>query len=170
VTIPEYLKMIEYKTSVLVGAAMKMGAIIAKTSEEDADRIYDFGRNLGLAFQLQDDYLDAYGDPKIFGKQVGGDIIENKKTYLYLTALQNSSDENREKLLELFSDKSVDDVEEKVNTVKAIFNESNVPEAIKAVIADYTQKAFQILETLNVGDKEKFALKAFGEYLMNRTT
>jgi geranylgeranyl diphosphate synthase type II len=170
VTIPEYLKMIEYKTSVLVGAAMKMGAIIAQTSEEDADRIYDFGRNLGLAFQLQDDYLDAYGDPEIFGKQVGGDIIENKKTYLYLTALENSSEQNREKLLELFSNTSVEDATEKVNTVKTIFNESNVPVAIKAIIADYTQKAFQILENLNVGDKEKLALKAFGEYLMNRTT
>ncbi|MNE23419.1 (2E,6E)-farnesyl diphosphate synthase [compost metagenome] len=93
VTIPQYLKMIEYKTAVLVAAAMKMGAIVAKTSEKEADLIYDFGLNLGLAFQLQDDYLDAFGDPETFGKQVGGDIIENKKTYLYLKALEFSSDE-----------------------------------------------------------------------------
>ena len=90
VTIPEYLKMIEYKTAVLVGAAMKMGAIVANASEEDQNNIYEFGRNLGIAFQLQDDYLDAFGDPKTFGKQVGGDIIENKKTYLYLKALEFS--------------------------------------------------------------------------------
>ena len=79
--------MIEYKTAVLVGAAMKMGAIVAGTSEENANLIYDFGLNLGIAFQLQDDYLDAFGDPLTFGKQVGGDIIENKKTYLYLKAV-----------------------------------------------------------------------------------
>ena len=82
VTIPEYLKMIEYKTAVLVGAAMKMGAIVANASKSDQEDIYSFGRLLGIAFQLQDDYLDAFGDPKTFGKQVGGDIIENKKTYL----------------------------------------------------------------------------------------
>jgi geranylgeranyl diphosphate synthase type II len=82
VTIPEYLKMIEFKTAVLVAAALKMGAIVANTTADNAEAIYDFGLNLGLAFQLQDDYLDAFGDPETFGKQVGGDIIENKKTYL----------------------------------------------------------------------------------------
>ena len=86
VTIPEYLKMIEYKTAVLVGAAMKMGAIVAKTSDENANLIYDFGLNLGIAFQLQDDYLDAFGDPETFGKQVGGDIIENKCTSCCLSS------------------------------------------------------------------------------------
>ncbi|MEM6720961.1 MAG: polyprenyl synthetase family protein [Bacteroidota bacterium] len=168
VTIPEYLKMIEYKTAVLVGAAMKMGAIIAETSKQDAQGIYDFGRYLGLAFQLQDDYLDAYGNPETFGKQVGGDIIENKKTYLYLKALENSAEEDKNKLLELFSGKPKN-AEEKVATVKAIFNKANVPETMKAAISDYTQKAFGILQTLNVGEAEKQQLKAFGEYLMNRT-
>ena len=90
-TIPEYLKMIEYKTAVLVGAAMKMGAIVANASESCQDSIYEFGKNLGIAFQLQDDYLDAFGNPETFGKQVGGDIIENKKTYLYLKGLEFSS-------------------------------------------------------------------------------
>ena len=88
VSIAEYLKMIEYKTAVLVAAAMKMGAIIAGASDEDQNRCYEFGKNLGIAFQLQDDYLDAFGNPETFGKQVGGDIIENKKTYLYLKALE----------------------------------------------------------------------------------
>jgi len=168
VTIPEYLKMIEYKTAVLVGAAMKMGALVAKASEKEAQDIYDFGRYLGLAFQLQDDYLDAYGDPKTFGKQVGGDIIENKKTYLYLKALENSSQEDKEKLLHLFSIQSEDSTE-KVKAVKEIFNKSKAPEAIKKAIEDHTSKAFQLLETLNIGTKEKQLLKAFGEQLMNRT-
>ena len=91
VTIPEYLIMIQNKTAVLVAAAMKMGAIIADKPEDVQDLIYDFGKNLGIAFQLQDDYLDAFGDPETFGKQVGGDIIENKKTYLYLKALEMGS-------------------------------------------------------------------------------
>ncbi|EDP97136.1 polyprenyl synthetase family protein [Kordia algicida OT-1] len=168
VTIPEYLKMIEYKTAVLVGAAMKMGALVAEASEKDAQGIYDFGRYLGLAFQLQDDYLDAYGDPETFGKQVGGDIIENKKTYLYLKALQNASDANKEKLTQLFSVQP-DDTTEKVQAVMEIFNESNAPEAIKTAIEDYTSKAFQLLQTLNIGAKEKQLLQTFGEQLMNRT-
>ena len=103
VSIPEYLKMIEYKTAVLVAAAMKMGAIVAEASVENADLIYGFGLNLGLAFQLQDDYLDAFGDPKTFGKQVGGDIIENKKTYLYLKAIEFSDDAAKQNLIEIFS-------------------------------------------------------------------
>lgn len=168
VTIPEYLKMIEYKTAVLVGAAMKMGAIIAETSEKDAKTIYDFGRFLGIAFQLQDDYLDAYGNPETFGKQVGGDIIENKKTYLYLKALENSSQKDKEKLMQLFSEKSANPTE-KVATVKAIFDKANISETMKSAISNYTQKAFKLLETLQVGDEEKQQLKAFGEYLMNRT-
>jgi len=168
VTIPEYLKMIEYKTAVLVGAAMKMGALVAKASEKDAQGIYDFGRYLGLAFQLQDDYLDAYGDPETFGKQVGGDIIENKKTYLYLKALENSSEVNKEKLIQLFSEQP-EDATDKVILVKEIFNESNAPEAIKSAIEAYTSKAFQLLQTLNIGAKEKQLLQVFGEQLMNRT-
>ena len=95
--------MIEYKTAVLVGAAMKMGAIIVNASEADQNRCYEFGRNLGIAFQLQDDYLDAFGNPETFGKQVGGDIIENKKTYLYLKALEFSSEEDQQQLKQLFS-------------------------------------------------------------------
>ncbi|WP_430410695.1 polyprenyl synthetase family protein [Kordia sp.] len=168
VTIPEYLKMIEYKTAVLVGAAMKMGAIVAGVSEKDANAIYDFGRNLGLAFQLQDDYLDAYGDPETFGKQVGGDIIENKKTYLYLKALANSTQENQQSLQHLFSIQP-EDATEKVEAVMKIFNESKAPEAIKEAIEVYTEKAFQVLETLHIEPKQKQVLKAFGEQLMNRT-
>src|SRR6187402_1620075 len=116
VTIPEYLKMIQYKTAVLVAAAMKMGAIIAKTSEQEANLIYDFGLHLGLAFQLQDDYLDAFGDPETFGKQVGGDIIENKKTYLYLKAMEFAKAVEKAQLLHLFSIQPSDNTD-KINSV-----------------------------------------------------
>lgn len=168
VMIAEYLKMIEYKTAVLVGAAMKMGAIVANAAQKDAEAIYDFGRNLGIAFQLQDDYLDAYGNPETFGKQVGGDIIENKKTYLYLKALENSSEEDQESLQHLFSIQP-EDATEKVQAVLKIFNESKAPEAIKEAIKTYTKRAFDVLNLLNIDEKGKQLLKDFGTQLMNRT-
>jgi geranylgeranyl diphosphate synthase type II len=167
VTIPEYLKMIEYKTAVLVAAAMKMGAIIAKTSEENANLIYDFGLNLGLAFQLQDDYLDAFGDPKTFGKQVGGDIIENKKTYLYLKAIEFSSKEQSEELMNLFS-VQLDDNLDKIEAVKEIFNSTGASLATQKSIKYFTLKAFETLDKINISEDKKAMLKAFGENLMSR--
>jgi geranylgeranyl diphosphate synthase type II len=168
VTIPEYLKMIEYKTAVLVGAAMKMGAIVANASMEDQNNIYDFGINLGTAFQLQDDYLDAFGNPKTFGKQVGGDIIENKKTYLFLKALEFSNETDKEALSQLFSS-NPEDVSTKIQTAKQYFEASGSAEATKKAIENYTNKAFSILESLNISEEKKQLLKAFGESLMNRT-
>ncbi|MBF4492220.1 polyprenyl synthetase family protein [Flavobacterium sp. MR2016-29] len=167
VTIPEYLKMIEYKTAVLVAAAMKMGAIVAKTSEKEADLIYDFGLNLGLAFQLQDDYLDAFGDPKTFGKQVGGDIIENKKTYLYLKAIEFSSDEKATELKQLFG-LQLDDNSEKIETAKAIFNDSGASKATQEAIEKYTFKAFETLQKMEINAEKKNVLRTFGENLMGR--
>ena len=167
VTIPEYLKMIEYKTAVLVGAAMKMGAIIAKASEKDQDSIYEFGRLLGIAFQLQDDYLDAFGDPITFGKQVGGDIIENKKTYLYLKAIEFLNPSESNQLQQLFT-VSLEDNIEKIETVKQFFNVSGSAEATKKEIENYTNKAFEVLETLSVSEEKKAVLKQFGNQLMTR--
>lgn len=167
VTIPEYLKMIEYKTAVLVAAAMKMGAIVAKTSEKEADLIYDFGLNLGLAFQLQDDYLDAFGDPETFGKQVGGDIIENKKTYLYLKAIEFSSKEKATELQQLFGLQLEDNLQ-KIETVKAIFNESGASKATQEAIEMYTFKAFETLEKMDLNTEKKSILRTFGENLMGR--
>jgi geranylgeranyl diphosphate synthase type II len=167
VTIPEYLKMIEYKTAVLVAAAMKMGAIIAETSVVNADLIYEFGLNLGLAFQLQDDYLDAFGDPKTFGKQVGGDIIENKKTYLYLKAIGLSNRDQASKLMEVFSSR-VDYNIDKINWVKAVFNNSGASKATQQAIEDYTLKAFVTLEKMNIEEDKKAILRTFGENLMSR--
>ncbi|KIA84803.1 polyprenyl synthetase family protein [Flavobacterium sp. AED] len=167
VTIPEYLKMIEYKTAVLVAAAMKMGAIIAKASKENANLIYDFGLNLGLAFQLQDDYLDAFGDPETFGKQVGGDIIENKKTYLYLKAVAFSEKEQQQQLMDLFSVQPEDN-SDKIKAVKEIFNNSGASKATQDAIQDFTFKAFQTLDKMNISADKKAMLRAFGENLMGR--
>jgi geranylgeranyl diphosphate synthase type II len=167
VSIPEYLQMIEYKTAVLVAAAMKMGAIIAETSKETANLIYDFGLNLGLAFQLQDDYLDAFGDPKTFGKQVGGDIIENKKTYLYLKAIEFASEAEQAQLLQLFSIQP-EDTTEKINSAKAIFNSSGASKATQLAIQEYTLKAFETLDKIDLNKEKKAILKNFGENLMER--
>jgi len=167
VTIHEYLKMIQYKTAVLVGAAMKMGAIVAETSDENTNSIYEFGLNLGIAFQLQDDYLDAFGDPETFGKQVGGDIIENKKTYLYLKAIEFASAVEKEQLLHLFSIQPTDN-NDKIASVKEIFNQTGGSEATQVAIEEYTFKAFDTLEQMNISNDKKEMLRKFGENLMNR--
>ncbi len=167
VTVPEYLKMIEYKTAVLVGASMKMGAIVAEASEACQNGIYAFGKNLGIAFQLQDDYLDAFGDPETFGKQIGGDIIENKKTYLYLKALEYLNDNDRKQLEHLYSISPTDPTD-KIETVKQYFISSGSAEATKTKIQDYTQMAYEVLDDLKISDAHKVGLKAFGDMLMNR--
>ncbi|MGB6269939.1 MAG: polyprenyl synthetase family protein [Olleya sp.] len=168
VTIPEYLIMIEYKTAVLVGAAMKMGAIVANTTKENQNNIYEFGKNLGIAFQLQDDYLDAFGDPETFGKQVGGDIIENKKTYLYLKALEFLNGKEKHQLEQLFS-VSLEDNSDKIDTVKQFFVTSGSAKATQQAIKDYTNKAFEVLETLSISEEKKSVLKSFGNNLMTRS-
>ena len=167
VSIPEYLKMIEYKTAVLVGAAMKMGAIVANAAIEDQNRCYEFGKNLGIAFQLQDDYLDAFGNPETFGKQVGGDILENKKTYLFLKAIENGTPEVRAELIQLFQN-SVIRPENKVSKALDLFVRSESNHATKAAISSYTKAAFDILETINISSSNKQILKDFGTNLMTR--
>jgi len=167
VTIAEYLKMIEYKTAVLVAAALKMGGIIANAPEKEQNSIYEFGKNLGIAFQLQDDFLDAFGDPKTFGKQVGGDIIENKKTFLYLKALESSSSEQQKELRDLYSFQP-DEASEKIELVKSMFSESGAVNTIKSEIESYTKKAFEVLKQLEISSEKKDLLKEFGENLMRR--
>ena len=167
VSIAEYLTMITYKTSVLVAAAMQMGAIIANTKDEEAEAIYNFGLNLGIAFQLQDDYLDTFGDEAIFGKQIGGDITENKKTFLFLKALEISNTEDREQLLRLYN--SIDNNYKKVRDVTQIFEKNKIPEITVKEIEFYTNKAFIILEKLSISEEKKLVLKNFGLNLMNRT-
>jgi len=167
VSIPEYLKMIEFKTAVLVGAAMQMGAIVANASVEDQKRCYEFGKNLGIAFQLQDDYLDAFGNPETFGKQVGGDILENKKTYLFLKAIENGSSEIRNELTNLFQNSAIQP-KNKVSKTLELFVRSEANLATKDAISFYTKLAFDVLETINISSSNKQILKDFGTELMTR--
>ncbi|MEN8767719.1 MAG: polyprenyl synthetase family protein [Polaribacter sp.] len=168
VTIPEYINMIRLKTSVLVAAALQMGAIVAETSEANAQLMYDFGLNLGLAFQLQDDYLDTFGDPETFGKQIAGDIIENKKTFLFLKCMAIANEEDQQKLAFFFKQK-LEDNSIKITEVTRIFELYEIPALVKEQINDYTEKAFKTLEGMKIDAQSKQNLKNFGLWLMNRS-
>lgn len=152
VTIEEYLKMIRLKTSVLLANALQIGAYIAGADEQAQEALYQFGIAVGLAFQIQDDILDVWGDPKTFGKVVGGDISCNKKTFVYLTALhratQSSTTLHRVTQLQQWYSQLLQDNTEKIVAVKTIFEQLEVREACEMMVADYTQKALQILATL----------------------
>ena len=167
VSIAGYLKMITYKTAVLVAAAMKMGAIIANVNDEEAEAMYNFGLNLGIAFQLQDDYLDTFGDAALFGKQIGGDINENKKTFLFLKTLEICNVEDKDKLLSLYNSKDIN--QNKVSVVTLLFEKNQIPKITIKEIEFYTNKAFIILEKLSISEEKKLILKNFGLSLMNRT-
>ncbi|ALU26077.1 polyprenyl synthetase family protein [Myroides odoratimimus] len=167
VSIPEYIQMIKFKTAVLVGAALKMGAIVARSSQKNAEDIYDFGINLGVAFQLQDDYLDAFGDAATFGKQVGGDILENKKTFLYLKGVMNANESQREELVNYFSS-TEQNAEEKVTRVKELFIETGSASDSKNLIEEYTIKALAILDQMDIAEDKKQQLRTFSHELMDR--
>ncbi len=152
VTEEEYIEMIRLKTAVLLGCSLKSGAIIADASEKDADLLYNFGINLGLAFQLKDDLLDVYGDSKKFGKNIGGDIASNKKTFLLINALKAES--TREELQSWIRKENFVR-KEKVKAVTAIFNELKLKELSESRIEDYYEKAISCLEQLDVPEKKK---------------
>jgi len=167
VTISQYIKMIEYKTAVLIGASLQMGAIIAEASQSCQEKIYAFGKNLGIAFQLQDDYLDAFGNPLTFGKQVGGDIIANKKTFLYLTALQKSTHSEAQELSSLFATMPKDP-SDKITAVKEIFVSSGAAKATEDEILRYTNTSISLLQDIKISQQHKDTLKSFADFLMNR--
>ena len=149
VTLDDYLLMIRLKTSVLLANALQIGAYIAGADEQAQDALYQFGIAVGLAFQIQDDILDVWGDPQTFGKAVGGDISCNKKTFVYLTALQLATTLNHStQLLNHWYSQVLEDNTEKIAAVKAIFEQLGVREACEAVVAQYTQSALEILDTL----------------------
>ena len=150
----KYLNMVELKTAVLIGASMKMGAIVAKASDNEQENIYEFGKNLGIAFQIQDDFLDSFGDEKKFGKVIGGDIIENKKTLLYVKSMEIFTEKDKTKLTKLYSSKHLDE-SKKIEVVKELFLKYNIPSIIENEINYYTQLAFKKLDNLNISDHKK---------------
>ncbi len=167
VTIADYLKMIEYKTAVLLAASMKMGAIVGGGDTGTQQKVYDFGKYLGIAFQLQDDYLDAFGNPETFGKQIGGDIIENKKTYLYLKALNFGTSAQKAELRKLFNEQQSNQ-SNKIVTVKQLFTQTGAAQATQEAIKTYTQRAFDVLDELPFSQKDKEFLRHVGETLLRR--
>ena len=166
VTISAYLEMIRLKTAVLVGYSLKIGSWIGNATDQEAHLIYEFGVLLGMAFQIQDDYLDAFGDPKDFGKQVGGDIIENKKTILYHEVMKSGNTKEKEALIQWYD--TIEKTNQKVIAVKGIFKSSGASIATKKLVASYTEDAFKKLETLTISSQGKNLLIEFGQNLMNR--
>ena len=168
VTIPEYLEMIRLKTAVLLATALQMGATVAGAPADDIQRLYDFGINLGMSFQLQDDILDLYSDATVFGKRHGGDIADNKKTYLYLKALELASNQDRRRLEQLFTLRIDHDEEEKIEEVQGIYDHLHVKEAVEAVMLDYDRRAFETLDAVCLPEEKKKHLKVYAELLSGR--
>jgi geranylgeranyl diphosphate synthase type II len=166
VSIDQYIDMIRLKTAVLLGGSLKMGAIIAGANESDANHLYDFGVNLGVAFQLQDDILDVFGDADKFGKQVGGDILSNKKTFLLLTALNTAQGSTKDSLLQWI--KSSDQPQEKVIAVTEIYNSLNVRDVAEKKMNELYDVALSHLDSIPVDDANKQPLKDLGASLMVR--
>ncbi|MDQ3192787.1 MAG: polyprenyl synthetase family protein [Bacteroidota bacterium] len=165
--INQYLKMIELKTAVLLAASLKMGAIIADAPEKDASLLYEFGKNIGIAFQLQDDILDAYGDPEKFGKQIAGDIITNKKTFLYLKALELANEQDKKQLQLMFSS-NPENPEEKIKLVLAIFEKYQIKAEASNEMGKYFLKGISFLESVNVEESKKNNLLELADSLMVR--
>ena len=168
VGIDDYLEMIRLKTAVLLATALQMGATVAGAPADDIKRLYDFGINLGMSFQLQDDILDLYSDVATFGKRHGGDIADNKKTYLYLKALELASEKDRKRLEQLFNLRIDHDEEEKIEEVEAIYDRLHVKEAVEKVMLDYDRKAFEALEAVSLPEGQKKHLKTYAELLSGR--
>ena len=165
----DYIEMIRLKTAVLVGCALKMGAIIAKASVEDQNAIYDFGIQLGLAFQLQDDYLDTFGDQASFGKKIGGDILEDKKTILYHLALEGAGKEQANDLQLLLGGDNLLKDEEKINKVKTLFEATSAKSATRDLIQHHSQLANLELEKLSINEDQKSSFRNLKNWLMHRT-
>lgn len=167
VSINDYIKMIHLKTAVLIGASLKTGASIAGAPEEELEKIYNFGTNLGIAFQLRDDILDVFGNETEFGKKTGGDIITNKKTFLYLKAFELAQGDDLISLTNCFTDKNIDD-STKVKSVIDIYNSLNVKDLAEKEISNYSQKAFYHLDSIIIDNDKKQFLRDIAKKLMVR--
>lgn len=167
VTETEYIEMIRLKTSVLLACALKMGAIMGDASQGDADLLYQFGEQIGLAFQLQDDLLDVYGDPKIFGKAIGGDITSNKKTYMLINAINHANDAQRQELMH-WIEASQFNRTEKVAAVTRLYNEIGIRQLCEEKINFYFEQARQTLNEVNVPEERKVVLRQYMDELLHR--
>lgn len=167
-TLPQYLEMIRLKTAVLLAAGLKMGAIIGGANNQDAQALYDYGINLGLAFQLRDDYLDSFGDAAVFGKKIGGDICCNKKTFLMITALQKAQGEDLQALQNWMNCNDTNRFEEKVQAVLAIYRKLHIDTLCEEAIHNYFTKSVGSLENVQLADNKKEILIKFANDLMGR--
>lgn len=163
----EYIEMIRLKTSVLLACALKIGAILADASAEDADNLYKFGEQMGLAFQLQDDYLDVYGDSKVFGKKIGGDITSNKKTFMLINAFSHANEAQRQELEKWVNAKSFDR-EEKIAAVTRLYNEIGIDKMAQAKIAYYFEQSKKYLDAVQVPAERKEELQKYAQRMMKR--
>ena len=163
----EYIEMIRLKTSVLLACALKIGAILGGASQTDADNLYKFGEQIGLAFQLQDDYLDVYGDPKVFGKAVGGDIASNKKTYMLINAFNCADDRQRKELQRLIGTEAFDR-DEKVAAVTALYNEIGIDKMAKDKMDFFFEQSKRYLDAVSISEERKLELRAYAERMMKR--
>lgn len=166
VEVGEYLTMIEYKTAVLIEASLKIGALVGGATDEEVELFGQFGKNLGLAFQLRDDWLDSFGDQETFGKPIGSDIANNKKTYLLISALQMAEGSQKELLEKLLNDESIDK-EEKISEVKALFHELGIDELTQRQSERFYEASIQALEKLDIANKSDFLTLA--ERLLQRS-
>lgn len=167
VTEAEYMEMIREKTSLLLAAALKIGAQLAGASQEDAENLYEFGEKMGLAFQLQDDLLDVYGDPKVFKKKLGGDIVENKKTFMLINALQKANPEQK-KEMEAWMDAKDYVAEEKIAAITNIYNVLGIDKLAQQRIEELFAISLNSLEKVSVAEEKKLELKAFANRLLGR--
>ncbi len=169
VTESEYLEMIRLKTSVLLACAVKIGALLANAPAQDVENLYKFGEAIGLAFQLQDDYLDVYGDPAVFGKEIGGDIVSNKKTYMLINAFQKAEGKDKEMLVKwIATPVTQKNRGQKVAAVTSIYNKLGIDLMAKAKMEEYYEQALQALAEVNVPDDKKEALLSFAAKMMKR--
>ena len=167
VTEDEYIEMIRLKTSVLLACAVKMGALLADAPEADVTNLYKFGEQLGLAFQLQDDLLDVYGDPRVFGKAIGGDITSNKKTYMLINAVNRADAAQRAELLRWIEARDFDR-DEKVRAVTALYDQIGIRQLCEEKINHYFEQARQTLDAVNVADERKIHLRTYMDDLLHR--
>lgn len=165
VSLQEYLKMVEYKTSVLLACCVQLGAILSGASDEDQKAVYDFGLNLGLSFQIKDDLLDAFGEEDKVGKKIGGDILQNKKTYLYILTLQMANAAQRENLLQLQEER---DEAKKIEGIKSIMEQSGAKAATEAKAEDLYKLCFRHLDSISIDANRKKVLRQMAEMINNR--